>query len=323
MIGLIKKMINSDHREPLNNLIYIQDLVTSGQNGYVANSEENVQSLITSPNVLLNTTAKTEFFKALGKYTKPNLNFIKHVTGINVNSHTEMASSSSAMQIVVNSELAMQAVVTSNTASNAIVASNIVMQAVANSNIAAKMMANSPILGGAFVRNSTGIQYIVNSAVASDEVFANSDLVQIIARNSDSLKKVANSRYSREALMNNNSIFQRYKREMYDTIRRDSSRWTISHFYEDGLSSADGRVATENLFVFFCLGAYHDRNDHGGRVKHKNNKQAVGFTSDVRELVRRQNESNPLPVVSGVSFGGCKFEEVSDGYVTVDVFTPR
>lgn len=324
MIGLIKKMINSDHREPLNNLMYIQDLVTSGQSGYVANSEDKIQSLITSPNVLLNATAKTEFFKGLGKYTKPNLDFIKHVTGINVNSHTELASNGAMMQAISNNRILIEAVVNSQVAMQEIVNSQVAMQIVLNNNSFFQMIADSTTGANAIANSDTSLRLIMSNSSIVSKALRNRVLLREFSSSSKALRLIVDSQTARTTLMDNNSIFQENKRTMYDTIRRDSSRWTIQHFHDDSVSNVANRVTKENIFVFFCAGAYGSGGaDRRVSVYHRNNKEAIPHTNDVEHLNTKAHESNPLPVVSGVSFGGCRFHEQGDGYVTVDAFTPR
>lgn len=83
MWGVVKKAINSDLNVPLNHLLWINDLATYGQNGYVAKNEKMIEELIKSGLLEEHKIALEEFVKLFpvkAKHFFKNPNFIRNIS---------------------------------------------------------------------------------------------------------------------------------------------------------------------------------------------------------------------------------------------------
>lgn len=79
----IKKAVNSDLNVPLNHLMWINDLVTYGQNGYVAKNSNMVNDLLSSGLLLKNDVALGEYVKLFPNEAKKlytNSEFMKSIS---------------------------------------------------------------------------------------------------------------------------------------------------------------------------------------------------------------------------------------------------
>ena len=79
----IKKAVNSDLNVPLNHLLWINDLATYGQNGYVAKNSNMVNDLLSSGLLLKNDVALAEYVKLFPNEAKKlytNSEFMKNIS---------------------------------------------------------------------------------------------------------------------------------------------------------------------------------------------------------------------------------------------------
>ena len=79
----IKKAVNSDLNVPFNHLMWINDLITCGQNGYVAKDSNMVNDLLSSGLLLKNDVALGEYVKLFPNEAKKlytNSEFMKNIS---------------------------------------------------------------------------------------------------------------------------------------------------------------------------------------------------------------------------------------------------
>ncbi|WP_249962242.1 tail fiber protein [Histophilus somni] len=235
-----------------------------------------------------------------------------------VNSSTALnavVNSSTAMNAVVNSSTAMNAVVNSATALSAVVNSSTALNAVVNSSTAMNAVVNSATAMNAVVNSSTAMNAVVNSSTAMNAVVNSATAMNAVVKSSTAMSAVVKSYTARNTFMNNNTLFQQIKRELWEMVQANWKRKVTQR--QDNVSNANNAVANPPGLVFATLGYYGRKNENNyyTTLIHQN-----GIEADSSGW---EKEPNRIHLDSfAVSFNGCTFTEKGNGYVYCELWCP-
>lgn len=258
--------------------------------------ETLLEWLVTQPDVVTKILNNTLGLTAIAKSTKASTAILSNAESVVIfkdatNVWQIVTGQSQFMGVLVLSNELMTYVVNNSTALNAVVASSVAMATVAASSIA--------------------MTAVIASSTAMSEVVASSVAMASIAVSSTALTKIVVSTVARNALMNNNSVFQGVRQRVYDTIK---TSWVkkagVSQQTNPNqpLTNINNAVSAPQGFVFASLGWTNTYTAGTVEAKHPNGVIAntAGTSSTPTTLAK----------LDAISFDGATLKGGAGNYPT-------
>lgn len=230
--GEVKK-INSDMTEPLNYLLWIQDLATFGSNGYVYHSPTKMAELAeksynaVSHSVCLGYLVVDYAGSAFELLTGDETGAFDGLTTI-----TEVIADSDAMAVITASSVAM----------TAIVANDSIMDYLATSAVAKAAFVASSVAMTALAANAKAINYVVKSNAFKTAIVANATAFNAVAASMVATLDAATEYFTKTASNGDSSTTPTigtstslvYVKVLHDGMATSGYNWLTAKHKHDG-----------------------------------------------------------------------------------------
>ena len=238
---------NNDISEPINYLMWIDDLATFGTRGYVAKDGVKIKELYTkSINLFRNDMAVDEMNKSrqvdkmlndaevsavIQKLAESKTTYVQMTEVIgDTTAMNAVIASTTAMNAVAASTTAMNAVAASTTAMNAVIASTTAMNAVIASTTAMNAVAASTTAMNAVIASTTAMNAVIASTTAMNAVAASTTAMNAVAASTTAINAIESSSTAKNILANSprKQIISSIPATGSWTNRRSGKIWLIS-----------------------------------------------------------------------------------------------
>ena len=252
---------NNDISEPINYLMWIDDLATFGTRGYVAKDGVKIKELYTkSINLFRNDMAVDEMNKS--RQVDKMLNDAE-VSAV-IQKLAESKTTYVQMTEVIGDTTAMNAVAASTTAMNAVIASTTAMNAVIASTTAMNAVAASTTAMNAVIASTTAMNAVIASTTAMNAVAASTTAMNAVAASTTAMNAIESSSTAKNVLANSplKQIISSIPATNSWINRRSGKRWLISMKQSQSNSiykkiGVSPTINGDNIIIATCQQTYN------------------------------------------------------------------
>ena len=222
-----------------------------------------------------------------------------------------LAASAVAMQSIAASAVSLSAIASSETARNAVLNSEHWDEIAENDRA---MTRYALALAGRDTEEFTSLATLAASATAMAAVAASATALLACARSAVAINHMVKSAVAKDKLTEQNTLLQQQRLEIYNTVKNNSTYFTLSRAQKDDDSVASANITGTNYIVFAIPGSY------GSASSSKQTTMFHGHNGS--QVVQRYGSYTDENYVY-VGLGGATFTEQGDGEVRTWVYTAK
>ncbi|KDS63665.1 H-type lectin domain-containing protein [Parabacteroides distasonis] len=234
-----------------------------------------------------------------------------------------LASSETAMSAVAASETAMSAVAASETAMSAVAASETAMTSIMLNEDSKESffgwthavglgLATHFGINNSALKSCNTIVAVAASATAMQAVAASATAMQAVAASATAISILTKSSVAKDKLTAQNEILQGVRLTIWNTVKADTTRFTLSRAQKDDDGVTSANITGANYLVFAIPGSY------GSAAESKKTTMFHGHNNV--QVVQRWGAYTDESFIY-VGLGGATFTEQGDGMVRTWVYT--